>query len=232
MIVTVPYVALLRTAATPSRRRSATGTPSFGRRAVPGEPGISHRGRFVGITLFGFGLAALVVRGRHAALSGPDDGQMRMSEQMQQLVRQQGPGFVATVRPEGTPAVSPKGTTSVWNDEQLAFLHLHSPGTVANLANNPNVEVNAVDPIRRVGFRFAGRARVLTGGEEYELILAWFACERGTDRKRVQGAVLIDITAAERLISPVYDTGVSEADVVARFRQRHLDALDPDQEPR
>lgn len=117
-------------------------------------------------------------------------------------------------------------------DEQLVFLHLHSPGTVANLGNNPNVEVNVVDPIRRTGYRFAGRARVLTAGEDYERILAWFSRERGTDRERVHAAVLIDIRTAERLISPIYDTGVSEAEVIARFRQRLLDTLDPDQEPR
>ncbi len=50
------------------------------------------------------------------------------------------------------------------------FLHLPSPGTVANLAHNPNVEVNVVDPIRRKGHRFAGRCYFLIAGEEYERI--------------------------------------------------------------
>ncbi|MGH9096861.1 MAG: pyridoxamine 5'-phosphate oxidase family protein, partial [Acidimicrobiales bacterium] len=38
---------------------------------------------------------------------------------MQRLVQEQGLGFVATVRPDGTPALSPKGTTSVWDDDHL-----------------------------------------------------------------------------------------------------------------
>jgi hypothetical protein len=117
--------------------------------------------------------------------------------------------------------VSPKGTTSVWGDEQLVFLHLKSPGTVANLQHNPNVEVNVVDPIRRKGFRFSGRGRVLTFGDEYERILAWFASDRGTERSRVRAAVLIDVTAAEPLISPAYDDGSSEEEISDHWRQRH-----------
>lgn len=157
-----------------------------------------------------------------------DDGDMRLSEEMQRLVREQGLGFVATVRPDGTPALSPKGTTSVWGEQQLVFLHLHSPGTVANLAHNPNVEVNVVDPIRRKGYRFAGRGRILNAGEEYERILAWFVSDRGTNVDRVQGVVLIDVTAAQPLVSPIYDTGVSEEEVITRFRQRHLGTTSTD----
>jgi uncharacterized protein len=150
---------------------------------------------------------------------------MRLSEDMQRLVREQGLGFVATVRPDGTPSLSPKGTTSVWGDEQLVFLHLHSPVTVANLAHNPNVEVNVVDPIRRKGYRFAGRGRTLIAGEEYERILAWFGRDRGINVDRVHGVVLIDVTSVQPLVSPIYDTGVSEEEVMARFRQRHLGTI-------
>lgn len=146
-----------------------------------------------------------------------------MTVEMQELARRHGPGFVATVRPDGTPALSPKGTTTVWSDEQLVFLHLHSPGTVANLAHNPAIEINIIDPLRRKGFRFAGRGRVLTAGDEYERILAWYQQNRGTDRSRVRAAVLVDVTSAEALISPIYDTGATEEQVVAQYRQRILD---------
>jgi uncharacterized protein len=121
---------------------------------------------------------------------------------MQRVVREQALGFVATVRADGTPAVSPKGTTSVWDDTHLVFLDLCSPGTIANLTSNPNVEVNVVDPLVRKGYRFAGRAEVLTDGLIFEAILRRFLAERGTDRRRVRAAVLIDVTAAEALVSP------------------------------
>lgn len=150
-------------------------------------------------------------------------GAVRLSEDMKRVVREQGLGFVATVRPDGTPAVSPKGTTSVWDDEHLVFLHLHSPRTVANLRASPHAEVNVVDPIRRKGYRFAGNAEILTSGPRYEEILAWFGRERGIDyRGRAKAAVLITVTRAESLISPAYDDGSSEAEVSARWRQRYL----------
>jgi predicted pyridoxine 5'-phosphate oxidase superfamily flavin-nucleotide-binding protein len=147
---------------------------------------------------------------------------MHMTDDMKRLVREQRLGFVATVRPDGGPAVSPKGTTSVWDDEHLVFLHLHSPGTVANLLADERIEVNVVDPIKRKGYRFAGRAHVLTGGPDYDAIIDWFVADRGTKRERVHAAVLITVTAAEQLISPAYDDGASEEQISARWREHHL----------
>jgi predicted pyridoxine 5'-phosphate oxidase superfamily flavin-nucleotide-binding protein len=142
---------------------------------------------------------------------------------MKRVVAEQSLGFVATVRPDGTPALSPKGTTSVWDDEHLVFLHLHSPHTIANVEHNPHVEVNVVDPIVRKGYRFAGTAEVLTSGSRYEQVLDWFGATRQSDyRGRAKAAVLITVTSAELLVSPAYDGGATEADVSARWRRRHL----------
>jgi len=63
----------------------------------------------------------------------------KLSEEMKKLVERQRLGFVATVCPDGTPNVSPKGTVSVLDDEHLIFADIRSPGTVANLRTNPNV---------------------------------------------------------------------------------------------
>ena len=148
---------------------------------------------------------------------------MELTEDMQRVVREQGLGFVATVRADGTPALSPKGTTSVWDASHLVFLHLHSPHTVENLRRNPNVEINVVDPIVRKGYRFVGLGRVVDGGAEYERILQWFALQRGTDyQARAKAAVLVAVVNAEALTSPVYDDGSTEADVSTRWRQRYL----------
>jgi uncharacterized protein len=106
---------------------------------------------------------------------------MRLDDDMRRVVREQSLGFVATVCPDGTPNLSPKGTTIVWDDEHLAFLHLHSPGTVANLAANPSIEINVVDPIVRKGYRFKGHAEVFTSGELHAEVVYYFRRERGTD---------------------------------------------------
>jgi predicted pyridoxine 5'-phosphate oxidase superfamily flavin-nucleotide-binding protein len=143
---------------------------------------------------------------------------MRLTEQMKRVVTEQSLGFVATVRPDGTPALSPKGTTRVWGD-RLVFLHLHSPGTVANLAANPAVEVNVVDPIRRKGWRFAGRGTVHTSGPVFDEILAWY--DRPASAPPAHAVVVIDVDRAEELISPAYDDGTPEEVIAARWRERY-----------
>src|SRR5437868_11160508 len=96
-----------------------------------------------------------------------------ITDDMKRVVREQALGFVATVCPDGTPNLSPKGTTVVWDDEHLAFLHICSPGTVTNLAANPAVEINVVDPIVRKGYRFKGTAEVLVEGPRHDEVLEW-----------------------------------------------------------
>jgi predicted pyridoxine 5'-phosphate oxidase superfamily flavin-nucleotide-binding protein len=83
---------------------------------------------------------------------------------MKRVVEEQRLGFVATVCPDGTPNLSPKGTTAVWDDDHLVFANIRSPGTLANLRQNANVEVNVVDPFRRKGYRFKGLGSVLESG--------------------------------------------------------------------
>ena len=152
---------------------------------------------------------------------------MRLDDDMRRVVAEQSLGFVATVCPDGTPNLSPKGTTVVWDDEHLAFLHLCSPGTVANLTTNPTVEVNVVDPIVRTGYRFKGVAEVLTGGERYEAVLDHFRRERGSDTSRVQAVVLVRVDHAAALVSPAYDAGATEEAVVTRWRSHHLQLAEP-----
>src|SRR5919201_4351 len=77
---------------------------------------------------------------------------------MKRVVLEQRLGFAATVCPDGTPNLSPKGTTTVWDDEHLVFAAIHSPNTVRNLRQNPAIEINVVDPIVRKGYRFKGNA--------------------------------------------------------------------------
>jgi predicted pyridoxine 5'-phosphate oxidase superfamily flavin-nucleotide-binding protein len=146
---------------------------------------------------------------------------LKLDEAMKRLVRQQALGFVATVCPDGTPNLSPKGTVTVWDDEHLVFLDLRSPGTVQNLDSNPSMEINVVDPILRKGYRFKGDARVVGEGE-LDKILEFYKRERGVARERVRGAVLMQVRDAAPLISPVYDLGASEAEVATHWREHHL----------
>jgi predicted pyridoxine 5'-phosphate oxidase superfamily flavin-nucleotide-binding protein len=143
-----------------------------------------------------------------------------LDDDMKRVVREQRLGYVATVCPDGTPNLSPKGTTAVWDDQHLVFLDLFSPGTVANIeAGNPVVEINVVDPIRRKGYRFKGPAGVHRDGPVFDAVAHWYEQERGTDRARINSVVLITVERAAPLVSPAYADGSSEATI----EQRSLD---------
>jgi hypothetical protein len=151
---------------------------------------------------------------------------VQLDADMRRVVQEQSLGFVATVRPDGTPNLSPKGTTTVWDDEHLVFLHISSPGTADNLLANPVVEINVVDPIARKGYRFRGTAEVLTGGPLFYEVLERYQRERGSDISRVLAVVMVHVESAAALWSPAYDVGATEEEVVRRWRAHHLDLAD------
>jgi predicted pyridoxine 5'-phosphate oxidase superfamily flavin-nucleotide-binding protein len=146
---------------------------------------------------------------------------------MRRVVTEQSLGFVATVCPDGTPNVSPKGTLTVWDDEHLVFLDLRSPQTMRNIAANPAMEVNVVDPILRKGYRFKGTATVISAGPELERVLDFYKRPPGPARDRVRAAVIMRVERTAPLISPAYDLGASEEEVAARWRDRHLTRVSP-----
>jgi len=81
-----------------------------------------------------------------------------LTPDMRAVIRSAHLCFAATVTPDGRPNVSPKGTIRVWDDTQLFFLDIASPGTRTNLAHAPWLELNVVDYLSRRGYRFSGRA--------------------------------------------------------------------------
>ena len=151
---------------------------------------------------------------------------MIVSNDMRRVIDEQQLGFVATVTPDGQPNVSPKGTVGVFGPERLLFADVVSPNTVANLAQNPNMEINVVDPVVRKGYRFRGTATVHTDDEIYQSGLARLA-ERGSSLTAdlIRSIVVMEVTEAAELISPAYDLGATEAEVVegwlTRINRRH-----------
>jgi len=142
---------------------------------------------------------------------------------MQRIVREQRLGYAATVCPDGTPNLSPKGTLTVWDEDHLVFADIRSPGTVSNLRRNPAIEINVVDPFLRKGYRFKGTAAVLDEGPLFEKILDSYRQEGlevdWADRRRVQSVVLIKVASAAPLISPAYDSGMTEEQVRGKWEE-------------
>jgi predicted pyridoxine 5'-phosphate oxidase superfamily flavin-nucleotide-binding protein len=143
---------------------------------------------------------------------------------MKRVVNEQKLGFVATVNSDGTPNLSPKGTTTVWDDDHLVFADIRSPGTIANLRLNPVVEINVVDPIVRKGYRFKGFAEVLTSGKLFEEIILFYH-DRGT-RNPIRAVVLVEVKKASALISPAYDNGATEDEVCKQW-ERYWEEMRP-----
>src|SRR5215468_3908547 len=143
-------------------------------------------------------------------------------DDMKRVVEEQRLGFFATVCADGTPNVSPKGTIAVWDDDHLIFANIRSPGTLANLRENPSVEVNVVDPIVRKGYRFKGLASILEAGPLYDRVIAFYR-ERGV-RNPIREVVMVRVERAQPVDSPAYDLGATETEVRARW-ERHWEAL-------
>ncbi|MCI4331524.1 MAG: pyridoxamine 5'-phosphate oxidase family protein [Thermoplasmata archaeon] len=135
-----------------------------------------------------------------------------LTEDMKRVVREQRLGYVASISPDGTPNLSPKGSLTVWDDTHLVFADVESPRTIRNLLENPKTEVNVVDPFLRKGYRFRGTAKVLRAGGEYWKALEMYKGE-GADIRRIRAIVIIEVAYAAALVSPVYLLGLNEQDV-------------------
>jgi predicted pyridoxine 5'-phosphate oxidase superfamily flavin-nucleotide-binding protein len=145
-----------------------------------------------------------------------------LTDDMKRLVNEQKLGFCATVCPDGSPNLSPKGSTGVWDDDHLFFGDICSPQTIANLRAGSLIEVNMVDPFVRKGYRFKGRAVICEPGSiEFAGGIERMRAGGSKLTGRVKAIVVIEVHHAEPLISPVYDDGTTtEAGVLETYRAR------------
>lgn len=133
-------------------------------------------------------------------------------------------GCIATVSAEGRPMVSPKGTFLVLDDRTLAFGHIRSPQTLANLRGNPACEVVFTDPFARKAVRVAGRGRIVTRIDPgfADMIPRW-RDTWGDLAKRVTALVVIDIDAVSDITTPPYDDGATEDEMIALYKAKYAE---------
>jgi uncharacterized protein len=144
---------------------------------------------------------------------------VQLTVDMKRVVTEQRLAFIATVCPDGTPNLSPKGTIAVWDDDHLVFADIRSPGTIANIKKNPAVEVNIVDPFVRKGYRFKGVGQVIVNGPLFEEIMRfyrsrWVDTARSKAEPSIRGFVLVKVERALPLISPAYDDASSDEESI------------------
>jgi len=143
-----------------------------------------------------------------------------LANEIKSLIEQQKLGYVATVSPDNTPNLSPKGTISVWDDEHLVFADIKSPKTMANLEKNPSLEINVVDPITRKGYRFKGIGTILSSGQEYDKIISYYT-NIGI-KSKIGRVVLIKVSSVNNVTSPLYDLGYTEEEIKKRWKEYYL----------
>ncbi len=149
-----------------------------------------------------------------------------LTPEMTALIRENTLALVATVTPEGLPAVSPKATVVVLDPARLAFSDLRSPGTARNLAASPACELAFVDVFRRKAVRVRGRGRRhARGAPAFESLLSEFHAWSDL-QPRMSGIFEIAVESAEMVLSPVYDEGADEAALAAEWLARYRRLLE------
>jgi predicted pyridoxine 5'-phosphate oxidase superfamily flavin-nucleotide-binding protein len=130
-------------------------------------------------------------------------------------------GYVATVSSDGKPNISPKGTIISWTSKILAFADIRSPDTMKNLQDNPNVEINVIDPLLRKGYLFRGMAKTIENGETFEAILNYYRING--IKSPINSIVLVDVSNISEVTSPLYDMGVSEQAMKSKWQKHFTD---------
>ncbi len=144
----------------------------------------------------------------------------KISDEIKHFLERQKLGFVATISPDNTPNVSPKGTILAWDDEHLIFADIKSPQTISNLENNPSVEINVVDPILRKGYRFKGKGMILKDNEEFSKILKFYG-DKGI-KSKINAVVMVKVDTLSEVTSPLYDLGFSEEEIKEKWKKYYL----------
>ncbi len=138
-----------------------------------------------------------------------------LTDDMKQLITNHTAGMVATITKDGLPAVSPKATFVIVDDQTIAFGNLRSPGTLANIKQRPDVEVCFLDPILRKSVRIRGMARIQPKTDASPELMTAFTAVWADYIPYITSFVVIDITAAELILSPAYDLGITEDELRA-----------------
>lgn len=143
-----------------------------------------------------------------------------ITDDMKNLLQTQKLGYVATVSPDNTPNVSPKGTIIPYDDEQLVFADIKSPQTMLNLEKNSSLEINVVNPLTRKGFRFKGTGTIHREGEVFSKMLDVYK-EMGI-KSKISGVVVVKLSEIREITSPLYDLGFSEQEILDKWKKQLL----------
>lgn len=133
-----------------------------------------------------------------------------LTKEMEKLIKENTIGLVATVTPDGYPAVSPKATTIVLDSTHLAFIDLRSPKTKRNIKANPFVELNYIDVFRRQACRIKGKATYIERDDKTFFGMSKNFTAWSSLFEKAKGVFVVEILNAQKILSPAYDDGADE----------------------
>lgn len=149
----------------------------------------------------------------------------KLTTAMKEFVADQRLAFLATICPDGSPNLSPKGLTFILDDSQIVIGEVRSPNSIKNLLAQPMAELNVVDRNLRKGYRFKGSCVVYKSGDEFDRLTNFMRSKGAISA--IQSIIVMTVEHANPILSPVYDRGVSEAEVGRQWK-RHYDSIDSD----
>jgi len=149
---------------------------------------------------------------------------IQITADMEAVIQRAILSFVATINEDATPNLSPKASLTV-RDGTLYFADIASPRTIRNLQRDPAVEINVVDIFERRGYRFTGRAVVLSPADEkFSMIADWVKAVNGPEYP-VDHVVRIAISAISPLLSPAHvfaNPPRSQDDIRSTYLQKYM----------
>ena len=126
-------------------------------------------------------------------------------------------GYVATVSSDSKPNVSPKGTIARWDANTLIFADIKSPDTIANLKQNPHIEISVIDPLIRRGYLFEGIGKIINTGDLFGNALEFYR-KKGV-KSTIHSVILVEISNVTKVASPLYDLGISENEIKLKWKK-------------
>jgi uncharacterized protein len=76
--------------------------------------------------------------------------------------------WVATAGADGKPSISIKGSAKIVDDENIAYFEMVGNRTWSNVQKNPWVAIAVANPSKMQGYRFEGKAEIVTSGPLYD----------------------------------------------------------------
>lgn len=148
-----------------------------------------------------------------------------LTKEMVGIIQTHTVGCLATLRPDGVPAVSPKGTFLVLDERTIAFANIRSQRSVDNLRSCADVEVAFVDVFHRRGCRIRGFGTYVPNDQTEPSLQARFERNWPNLHPLMRGIAVISVTAAEIVTSPSYDVGAVPRELAEHWLRHHAAML-------